>query len=277
MTSGVALVAAFALATALATGLGALPFALVRGNLDRWLGIANAVASGVMLGASASLLLEGGTRGGIGTAAGAAAGGLFVVATYRALGTHEALTLGSLSGLAARQALLIVVVMTTHSAAEGIGVGAAFGDGKTFGALIALAIAVQNVPEGLAISLVLVPRGATVRECGQLERLLKPAPAVTRGTGVPLRGAFLDCPAGRHSASPPVRWCGWSPPRSCRRRSRRPLRGGWPRPRRPRSRSCLHCNWSCSADRPLIPSGRCRRSAVFVQCREWPPEPQSVG
>ena len=164
MTSGdAALVAAFALATALATGLGALPFAFVRGNLDRWLGIANAVAAGVMLGASASLLLEGGTRSGIGTAAGAAAGGLFVVATYRALGAHEALTLGSLSGLAARQALLIVVVMTAHSAAEGIGVGAAFGDGNTFGVLIAVAIAVQNVPEGLAISLVLIPRGATVR------------------------------------------------------------------------------------------------------------------
>lgn len=164
MTSGAALVAAFALATALATGLGAAPFALVRdGALDRWLGVANAVAAGVMLGASASLLLEGGARSGVGTAVGAAVGGLFVVATYRALRAQEALTLGSLSGLAARQALLIVVVMTAHSAAEGIGVGAAFGDGNTFGVLIALAIAVQNVPEGLAISLVLIPRGATVR------------------------------------------------------------------------------------------------------------------
>ncbi len=163
MTGDVALVAAFALATALATGLGALPFAFMRGDLDRWLGGANAVAAGVMLGASASLLLEGGERSGIGAAAGAATGGMFVVATYRALGSHDVLTLGSLSGLAARQALLIVVVMTAHSAAEGIGVGAAFGDGNTFGVLIALAIAVQNIPEGLAISLVLVPRGATVR------------------------------------------------------------------------------------------------------------------
>ena len=52
--------------------------------------------------------------------------------------------------------------MTVHSAAEGIGVGAAFGDTGTFGLLIAAAIAVQNSPEGLAISLVLVPRGARV-------------------------------------------------------------------------------------------------------------------
>jgi zinc transporter ZupT len=52
--------------------------------------------------------------------------------------------------------------MTVHSAAEGIGVGAAFGDADTFGLLIAAAIALHNIPEGLAISLVLVPRGTRV-------------------------------------------------------------------------------------------------------------------
>ena len=50
-----------------------------------------------------------------------------------------------------------------HSAAEGIAVGAAFADGSTLGLLIAVAIAVHNIPEGLAISLVLVPRGTSVR------------------------------------------------------------------------------------------------------------------
>jgi zinc transporter ZupT len=61
------------------------------------------------------------------------------------------------------KALLIVAVMTVHSVAEGVGVGAAFGGGETLGILIAIAIAVHNVPEGLAISLVLVPRGTSVR------------------------------------------------------------------------------------------------------------------
>jgi ZIP family zinc transporter len=42
-------------------------------------------------------------------------------------------------------------------------VGASFGDGSTFGLLIATAIAIQNIPEGLAISLVLVPRGTRAR------------------------------------------------------------------------------------------------------------------
>ena len=58
---------------------------------------------------------------------------------------------------------MVVGVMTAHSAAEGIGIGAAFGDTGTFGLLIAAAIAIQNIPEGLAISLVLVPRGTPVR------------------------------------------------------------------------------------------------------------------
>jgi zinc transporter ZupT len=151
-----------ALATALATGLGALPFALRRHDVGRWLGPANAVASGVMLGASASLLLEGINRSGSRTAVGAAAGAVFVLLAYHVVSDKNALRLGTLRGADARKALLIVGVMTAHSAAEGIGVGAAFGDTGTFGLLIATAIAVQNIPEGLAISLVLVPRGTRV-------------------------------------------------------------------------------------------------------------------
>jgi len=154
-------VAAFA--TAFATGLGALPFAVEHHGLRRWLGPANGVASGVMLGASASLLIEGVDRSGSRTALGGLAGVVFVYLAYRVVGEHDALTLGTLRGADARKALLIVAVMTAHSAAEGIGVGAAFGDTKTFGLLIAVAIAVQNIPEGLAISLVLVPRGTRVR------------------------------------------------------------------------------------------------------------------
>ena len=151
-----------ALATAAATGLGALPFAFRRGVPRRWLGSANAVASGVMLGASASLLLEGVDRSGGRTLVGVLAGAAFVAIAYRVVGDRKELHLGTLRGADARKALLVVGVMTAHSAAEGIGIGAAFGDTETFGFLIAAAIAVQNIPEGLAISLVLVPRGTPV-------------------------------------------------------------------------------------------------------------------
>lgn len=152
-----------ALLTALATGLGALPLLSGRVSGRKALGVANAAASGVMLGASVSLVLEGADRSVWRAAAGALAGVVFIVVVSRFLhAPHRELALGSLRGEDAVKALLIVAVMTAHSVAEGVGVGAAFGGGETLGILIAVAIAVHNIPEGLAISLVLVPRGTSV-------------------------------------------------------------------------------------------------------------------
>ncbi|HEY7731505.1 MAG TPA: ZIP family metal transporter [Gaiellaceae bacterium] len=153
-----------ALATALATGLGALPLLAARSAGRGALGMANGVAAGVMLGASLTLLVEGGDRSVWRTAAGALAGAAFVELAERFLSRHHRgpIVLGSLRGEDAVKGLLIVAVMTVHSAAEGIGVGAAFGGGAELGLLIAVAIAIHNIPEGLAISLVLVPRGASV-------------------------------------------------------------------------------------------------------------------
>jgi zinc transporter, ZIP family len=51
-------VALAALATAVATGLGALPFAFVDTMSRRWLGISNALAAGFMLSASGALVIE---------------------------------------------------------------------------------------------------------------------------------------------------------------------------------------------------------------------------
>ncbi len=153
-----------ALATALATGLGALPLLSRRLNDRSALGLANAVASGVMLGASLSLVLEGADRSSGRTALGVGAGVVFILAASRFLhAPHRDFELGSLRGDDAVKGLLIVAVMTVHSVAEGVGVGAAFGGGATLGLLVTVAIAVHNIPEGLAISLVLVPRGTSVR------------------------------------------------------------------------------------------------------------------
>ncbi|HXZ57813.1 MAG TPA: ZIP family metal transporter [Gaiellaceae bacterium] len=151
-----------AFVTALATGLGALPFAFVRTMSPRWLGVSNAIAAGFMLSASGALLIEGVLRGPLRVAAGALTGALFIAVTRRLLAGRDELQLGRLRAVDAKKAILIVTVMTVHSFSEGVGVGVSYGGGAKLGIFITIAIAIHNIPEGLAISLVLVPRGATV-------------------------------------------------------------------------------------------------------------------
>ena len=152
-----------ALASAVATGAGALPFLLVRRPGRQWVGVASALAAGFMIGASVGLAYEGAGYGGARTAGGMLAGAVFLGLTSRTLGRSRELHLGALSGADALRALLVVGVMTLHSFPEGVGIGVAFGDSEELGILIATAISVHNIPEGLAISLVLVPRGSRVR------------------------------------------------------------------------------------------------------------------
>lgn len=148
-----------ALATAIATGFGALPFLFVKHVSSRWEALGNAVAAGLMLAASLGLVNEGLKLGVWRTLLGVGLGVVFMWASHRLMHVRDDLTVGALRGADAKKALLIVGVMTLHSAAEGIGVGVSFGGGEDLGLLMTLAIAIHNVPEGLAISLVLVPRG----------------------------------------------------------------------------------------------------------------------
>jgi zinc transporter, ZIP family len=151
-----------ALITALATGLGAAPFLVVRSMSRWWLGIANAIAAGLMLAASYSLMVEGSAYGPGRMIVGVLLGAVFLALSHRLVANHKHLRVGALQGADALKALMIVGVMTLHSMAEGVGVGVAYGGGEELGVFITAAIAVHNIPEGLAISLVLVPRGVAV-------------------------------------------------------------------------------------------------------------------
>lgn len=152
-----------ALLTALATGFGALPLVLARGRAGpRWLGVGNAVAAGLMLAACHGLIVEGFAFSASRTLAGIAVGVGGILLAKRWLARHGAGSVAHLHGADARRALLIIGIMTVHSAAEGMGVGVAYGGGDELGNFITLAIALHNVPEGLAIALVLVPRGVSV-------------------------------------------------------------------------------------------------------------------
>jgi ZIP family zinc transporter len=160
--SSTLVVFAAALLTALATGLGAAPLAFTKRASGSWLGVGNSVAATLMLGASVMLFYEGAHSSARKTLLGAFVGLVAIAFAARWLNRRENLRFEALRGADARTAVIIVTVMTVHSMAEGIGVGVAFGPGRSFGLVTALAIAVHNIPEGMAISLVLVPRGVSV-------------------------------------------------------------------------------------------------------------------
>ena len=199
-----------ATATALATGIGALPFAFRRFQGSRLLGPSNALAAGVMLGASASLIIEGTDRSIVRVAIGVVAGAAFVFGMQWILSRVGSPDLAQLTGGDARKAVLIIAVMTAHSAAEGVGVGASFGGGDALGLAITIAIALHNIPEGVTISLVMVPRGASVRSAALwsiFTSLPQPLLAVPAYLFVEQFTAIL--PAGLGFAAGAMVWMVW--------------------------------------------------------------------
>lgn len=127
-----------------------------------------------MIAASYSLFVEGctyddphdvsETSAPVRTFLGAVFGLVFILATKKFIDQYEDLKLGELGGTDARKALLIFFVMTLHSFSEGVGVGVSFGGvhGSELGVFISASLAVHNIPEGLAIAVVLLPRGASI-------------------------------------------------------------------------------------------------------------------
>jgi zinc transporter ZupT len=152
----------YATITALATGIGALPFFAFQKLTRQWLGISNAIASGLMLAASFGLIYEG-----IGynlwyTIYGIIIGLIFIIFSHKILDKYEnRFSIENVSKVDSSKVLLIIGIMTLHSFTEGVSVGVSFSGGLDLGLFITTAIAVHNIPEGLAISLVLVPRGTS--------------------------------------------------------------------------------------------------------------------
>ncbi|KAJ0088124.1 hypothetical protein Patl1_31611 [Pistacia atlantica] len=159
----VSTVALFTLAMAAATGLGAVPFFFV--ELDpQWAGICNGMASGVMLAASFDLIQEGQGHGaGNWVMIGILSGGIFILLCKKFLERYGEVSMLDIKGADATKVVLVIGIMTLHSFGEGSGVGVSFAGSKGFsqGLLVTLAIAVHNIPEGLAVSMVLASRGVS--------------------------------------------------------------------------------------------------------------------
>jgi len=166
-------VAAVALATtamAACAGLGALPYFLTGSLSPAAAALASAAGGGVMLAAAFDLIHEGEPYGPASVAAGVVAGAVFIRAIQGWLEGREDVRLGLGGGTraGARPAsspLVVLTVMAAHALGEGAGVGVSFcgARGASQGALVALAIAVHNVPEGLATAAALAARGVRPR------------------------------------------------------------------------------------------------------------------
>ncbi|SEW13442.1 ZIP family metal transporter [Natrinema salifodinae] len=173
LLENLALVFVAGLITALATGLGALPFFFFEGLSDRRNVVLWGLSSGIMLSASTFGLVEEGLAEGtpaeiaVGLFAGVA---LVVVA-------HDLLLDADIDPQQYEEAdfkklVLILGILTVHSFPEGVAIGVSFADlGLEGGAeflsftvpllavFMTIAISIHNVPEGTAISIPLTAMG----------------------------------------------------------------------------------------------------------------------
>lgn len=175
LLENLALVFIAGLITALATGLGAIPFFFFEGISTRRNVVLWGLASGIMLSASTFGLVEEGLAEGtpleiaIGIVAGVA---LVVVA-------HDVLMDADIDPREYEEAdfkklILILGILTVHSFPEGVAIGVSFADlGLEGGAEIlgftvpllavfmTIAISIHNIPEGTAISIPLKSMGVS--------------------------------------------------------------------------------------------------------------------
>src|SRR4051794_23510865 len=137
-------------ATALATGLGAVPVFLMGTSARAAQPFLSGVAIGAMAVASiAGLLLPALREGSTAAVIAAVITGCVFVGVARAGLSHERAHFG----VAARRSILVFAVLFVHSLPEGFAVGAAWASTAAgLSTFVVLAIALQNIPEGTAVA-----------------------------------------------------------------------------------------------------------------------------
>jgi ZIP family zinc transporter len=144
-------------ATALATGLGAIPVFVLGARVARFTEALTGFAAGLMAVAAIVGLLEpaldSGSRAAV--AGSLALGVAFLLVTGEAMRRRDARVAAERAlGASARRSLLVILVLFVHSIPEGLAIGTAFAsDEAGLGLFVILAITLQNVPEGTATAL----------------------------------------------------------------------------------------------------------------------------
>lgn len=150
-----------------AAGLGVLPLLWRPRPPALWIGWANALAAGLMLGAAYSLLAAGLDGDVIALAVGALAGIGFVTWSHTASGTED-LDLNRLDVMAPEYGYQVFLVNFLHSASEGVAIGAAMHLNVPFGIFLAVSMAVHNVPEATIFSAIVSARGVRLPSAAAL-------------------------------------------------------------------------------------------------------------
>ena len=155
------------LITALATGLGAIPFFFFTDISDRWVAALWGLAGGIMLSASTFGLIREGIAYGtyIEVGAGLLLGAILVELAERVIHEYE-FKPREIADADFSKLVLILGVLTVHSFPEGVAIGVSFAElGAVQGihllgfvipvlaVFMTVAISIQNIPEGLAVSI----------------------------------------------------------------------------------------------------------------------------
>lgn len=148
-------------ATALATGLGAVPVFFLGSRAELLRPVLLGTAIGAMTVASLIGLLkpaldEGGTAE---VVLGLAAGVALLVAARRILAGRD-VHVGELRGAGVRSSVLVFGILLVHSLPEGLAIGTAYASDRAgLSLFVILAIGLQNIPEGTSVAIPMAAAG----------------------------------------------------------------------------------------------------------------------
>jgi zinc transporter, ZIP family len=151
----VAVLALAGSATALATGLGALPVARLGVHAKTLRPALWGLTVGLMSVASiVGLLLPALEEGSVLAVGAGVVGGVAFLLVSRSVVESRDVHVGQLSGAGVRRSVLVFAVLLVHSLPEGLAIGTAFASEREgLGLFVILAIALQNVPEGTSVAI----------------------------------------------------------------------------------------------------------------------------
>jgi zinc transporter ZupT len=186
--------------------LGSLPFSLPRAPSRAVVGGAYALASGLMLGAGYLLVSRGLDRTTVPVLLGAGLGVAYTHAIRVYSGLEDLET--GLAECGATDAALapgvevgykVLLQSALHSAAEGLAIGLAMVLELRLGVFLALALAVHNVAESMALTEILRRRGMTVSEAAGLcvvAKITQPLLALAAFALAPVMTTWLPAALG---------------------------------------------------------------------------------